>query len=37
VTLGIRDRLIAFVGGDVPIDTALASLSAVRHATPTSL
>ncbi|SAK42265.1 YhfK-like protein [Caballeronia temeraria] len=37
VTLGIRDRMIAFVGGDEPIDSVLDALNAVHHATPTSL
>jgi uncharacterized protein YbjT (DUF2867 family) len=42
VTLGIRNRMIAFVGGDEPIDSVLDSLRpeaahASRHTTPTSL
>ncbi|AQG98141.1 NAD-dependent dehydratase [Burkholderia sp. KK1] len=42
VTLGIRDRLIAFVGGNAPIDIVLNTLSMehaqhAHHAAPTSL
>jgi uncharacterized protein YbjT (DUF2867 family) len=38
VTLGIQDRLIAFVGGEAPIDIVLNALSlAHAHAAPTSL
>jgi hypothetical protein len=38
VTLGIRDRLVAFVGREAPTDIVLNALSrANTHAAPTSL
>jgi uncharacterized protein YbjT (DUF2867 family) len=39
VTLGLQNRLIAFVGGDAPIDSVLNALSLqhAHHAAPTSL